>query len=210
MGRAKPKRQYSLALPEIEIPDLSNKQLDLLLEDLSISRRSARCESFTAALRQTIGRYISWTHHLKDIPSIGDQLAELRQLHPHLQASLDGLLALSPLAKNRLKHAYVDAGSLNPSRVEELECLVNRTIGDLAVLVGALKQADMNWAISRRGRHPEPVHNLIRELAALFARYDVDDHDDDLSARSACDAFVRHALKAFNIRHPMRLDSLLR
>lgn len=212
MARAKPKRQYSVSFPATDLPSLAEKPFALLLDDLSIDARknARRCESFQTALLNTIGNYLTWQRYMQDIPSLREQVAELNDLESPLQSALKGLLALTPLSRSRLTHAFVDSGTVDPSSVMQLDLHMNRAVVDLAALVGALHQVRANWSKHRRGRRPEPVHILIQKLATLFFRFDADDHDDEASHRSARDAFIRHALNAFRIRAPRRFDDILR
>lgn len=212
MSRAKPKKRYSLSFPQTKALSLSENTFVLLRDDLNLDPRkhAARIQAFRTALVQKLERFLAWKEFQQTIPSIREQMAELAELQPKIRASFEGLLALSPLARERLIHAYADAGITDPPRIEEFRRRIDCAIGDLAVLEGALKQAQKTWRRRPIGRPPEPVHTFIRDLASLFSAHDAGDHYDETARRSARDAFIRHALeKALNIRHPKRFDTIL-
>lgn len=212
MGRAKPKKQYSLEIPTIQAPPLSERTRTLLLDDVNLDRRkdAARCESFLTALDQHIGRYFTWQKVMQEIPSLREQSAELRRLERTLRPALNELSTLSPLSRRLLTHTYADAGIGDVSHVSKLARCIDAAHAALSVLVGVLNHRPVKNLGVRRGRRPESVHILIQDLATLFATYETDDHDDDSSRRSARDAFIRRALNIFHIRAPRRFDDILR
>lgn len=211
MSRAKTKTAYSLSFPVTEPLRLPETTFALLVDDVNLDPRrdAARCEAFRAAVTQKLSSHLAWCNYLQTIPLIREQMAELRGLQPKIQATLNGLLELSPLARTRLSHAYVDAGRTDSPRIEELTRCIDGTIGDLATLVAAFDRAQANWSTHRLGRRPDPLHTLIKDLASLFAKFDADEHDDDSTRRSARDAFIRRALKAISVRSPKRFDDIL-
>lgn len=185
----------------------------LLTQDLDLDTITG--QTMLDALSKSIESYHAGVAFNKERPSLASQLAELKGLSPKIERAYLGLRDLSPLARGKIRHAYVDGmgqrkiTAADVTQASQIDRAVDCAHQDLLDLTLAIQQAVKNLSLERRGRKPAPVHVLIKALAVLFTDYDRGEHDDERARRSACDAFVRHALRASKIPAPARLSQLL-
>lgn len=215
--RAKPKPFDPLFWPELKPVTWSTKDEQLLIEDLDLDakKHKTECRQMLDTLSRRIGSYHAWGAFDKTRPTRANHLAELKALGPKIKQAFLALRDLSVLARLKIKNAYVEGMGQREFTIadQKKSSQINRAIdsaqNDLCDLTLAIEQAIKNLSTERRGRPPQPVHVLIKQLAAIFAQYDQADHDNETARRSACEAFVRHTLKAAKLAAPKRLAPYL-